>query len=105
MLLYSVILFAVSALFVGLAVAIGRGHTNLIHDYHQTNVVDKAAYGKAFAKALLVMAAAMLLSGIVALLENSERFMIASVAILFAGMGIGFGCIVAVQKKYNNGMF
>ena len=103
--LYSIIMFVVGLLFVGLSIAIYKGKTNLIHDYHQTNVTDKAAYGKAFGKAMLVIAIAMLFSGIVNLLDDSEITAIIAVAVLIIGLIIGFVCIAAVQKKYNNGIF
>ena len=51
MLLYSIILFLVGGLFIGLSIAIYKGKTNLIHDYHQTKVTDPVGYGKAFGKA------------------------------------------------------
>ena len=102
MLLYSVIMFLISALTAVLGVAIYNGRTDLIHDYHQTKVTDKTAYGKAFGKAMLVIAAAMLLSGIAGLFEN---LVVIAVAILMVGLAIGIGCIVAVQIKYNNGLF
>ena len=100
--LYSVIMFIVSALFTVLGIAIYKGKTDLIHDYHQTNVTDKSAYGKAFGKAMFVIATVMLLSGIAGLFENSD---ILAVAILIIGFVLGMGCIVAVQKKYNKGVF
>ena len=102
MLLYSIIMFLVAALFTVLGIAIYKGKTDLIHDYHQTKVTNKSAYGKAFGKATLVIAAAMLLSGIIGLFEN---LLILAVAILIIGLVIGLGCIVAVQKKYNKGVF
>ncbi len=100
--LYSVFMFPAAALFTVLGIAIYNGKTDLIHDYHQTKVTDKSAYGKAFGKAMLVIAAVMLLSGIMGLFE---KLAILSVAILIIGLIIGIGCIVAVQKKYNNGLF
>ena len=102
MLSYSIIMFLAAALFTVLGIAIYRGKTDLIHDYHQTKVTDKSAYGKAFGKAMLVIATAMLLSGIIGLFEN---FGLLAVAILIIGLVIGLGCIVAVQKKYNKGVF
>ena len=44
MLVYSIIMFLVSALFTVLGIAIYKGKTDLIHDYHQTKVTDKSAY-------------------------------------------------------------
>ena len=102
MLVYSIIMFLVSALFTVLGIAIYKGKTDLIHDYHQTKVTDKSAYGKAFGKAMLLIAAVMLLSGIIGLFE---KLIILAVAILIIGFVLGIGCIVAVQKKYNKGVF
>ena len=98
MLVYSIIMFLVAVLFTVLGIAIYKGKTDLIHDYHQTKVTDKSAYGKAFGKALLVIATAMLLSGIIGLFKN---LLMLAVAILIIGLVVGIGCIVAVQKKYN----
>jgi len=102
MLVYSIIMFLVSALFTVLCIAIYKGKTDLIHDYHQTKVTDKSAYGKAFGKAMLLIATVMLLSGIIGLFE---KLLILAVAILIIGFVLGIGCIVAVQKKYNKGVF
>jgi hypothetical protein len=95
-------MFLVSALFTVLGIAIYKGKTDLIHDYHQTKVTDKSAYGKAFGKAMLLIATVMLLSGIIGLFE---KLLILAVAILIIGFVLGMGCIVAVQKKYNKGVF
>ena len=102
MLVYSIIMFLVSALFTVLGIAIYKGKTDLIHDYHQTKVTNKSAYGKAFGKAILVIATVMLLSGIIGLFKN---LLMLAVAILIIGLVVGIGCIVAVQKKYNKGVF
>ena len=102
MLLYSIIMFLVAALFTVPGIAIYKGKTDLIHDYHQTKVTDKSAYGKAFGKAMLVIATVMLLSGIIGLFKN---LLMLAVAILIIGLVVGIGCIVAVQKKYNKGVF
>ena len=105
MILYSIIMFLVGALFLGLSIMIYRGKTDLIHDYHRTKVRDNAAYGKAFGKAMLVISAALLLSGIISLLGASEIISMIAVAELFLGLIIGIVLIVIVQKKYNNGIF
>lgn len=105
MLAYSIIMFLTAVLFIFLSAAIYRGKTDLIHSYHQTKVVDKSAYGKAFGKALLVVAAAPLISGIIGLLGESDTIAMSAVAVLMIGLIIGIGCIVAVQQKYNKGIF
>ncbi len=103
MLLYSIIMFLVAVPTVWIGIAIYRGNTGLIHDYHQTKVADKSAYGKAFGKAMFVISAAPLLSGIVGLLGDSAAMI--AVAVLLVGLFTGIAYIIAVQKKYNSGIF
>lgn len=100
MIAYAIIVFLIAVLFGVFAVLIYKGKTELIHDYHQTKVTDKAAYGKAFGKAMAVIAVAMLLSAVVAFFA-----MWCAVVILFAGLIVGIMAIVRVQKKYNGGVF
>lgn len=105
MILYSIIMFLAAIPITIISIAIYRGKIGLIHDYHQTKVTDKTAYGKAFGKAMLVVSAALLLSGIIGLLGTSEVFAATAATVLFIGLFIGIARIIAVQKKYNNGMF
>jgi hypothetical protein len=88
-----------------MSIAIYQGKTSLIHDYHQTKVTDKAAYGKAFGKAMLVVSTALLLSGIIGLFGDTETIATIAITVLFVGLFIGIVGIVVVQKKYNKGVF
>ena len=101
MFLYAAILLAAAILFFFVGRSIYHGNTNLIHDYHQTKVEDKAAYGKAFGKAMFTMAAVMALSGLLALFVHGFL----PVLVLFLGLTAGIIQIILVQKKYNNGVF
>ena len=101
MLLYAMIGFAVAIACLILGIQIYNGKTELIHDYHQKKVNDKAAYGKAFGKAMFLMAATMALSGVIALFSESMM----AIAVLVIGLVISIAAIIAVQKKYNNGVF
>ena len=105
MVLYSIIMFLAAVPMIKISIAIYQGKTSLIHDYHQTKVTDKAAYGKAFGKAMFVVSMALLLSGMIGLFGSSERIAMISVAVLFIGLFIGIAWIVAVQMKYNKGLF
>ena len=105
MLLYSIIMFLAAVPMIKISIAIYKGKTDLIHDYHQTKVTDKAAYGKAFGKAMFVVSAALLLSGIIGLFGISDTMAMIAVAVLFIGLFIGITWIVAVQIKYNKGVF
>lgn len=103
MLIYAIIMLATAAVFGVVAMQIYKGKTDLIHDYHQTRVTDKTGYGKAFGKAMAVIAAAMGLSGVVSLFGEAVKWI--PVAVLAVGLFIGIFAIVRVQKKYNCGVF
>ena len=100
MLGFSIVMFLVAALFTAVAIGIYRGQTDLIHDYHQTNVTDKAAYGKAFAKSFAIFPITMTCSGILSFL--SAPF---GVTVLIIGFVAGIIGFVKVQKRYNGGIF
>ena len=101
MISYAIILWAVAALFIVFGVKIYKGRTDLIHDYHQTQVKDKKAYGKAYGKVMWLMGGTMALSGAVGLLGDSGWPIWASLGILFLGFFLGIAEIIRVQKKYN----
>lgn len=103
MILYAIIMLLTAAVFAVMAVLIYRGKTELIHDYHQSKVKDKAAYGKAFGKAMGVIAAAMAISGVISLF--GESFIWPALAVLTVGLVAGFVWIYCVQKKFNGGVF
>ena len=107
MLVYTMIMLAVSTAFIWLGIRISRGEISLIHDYHRKNVKEeaKAAYGKAFSKGLFGMAASMTGSGVAALFGDSRPVMTASLAILFLGFAVSIALLLRVQKKYNGGVF
>ena len=105
MFLYSIIMFSVAIPFIWISLSIYKGKTELIHDYHQSKVEDKIAYGKDFGKAMFAVSAGMLLSGMISLFGDSEAIAKISLAVLFVGIIIGIVCIIIVQKKYNNGIF
>jgi hypothetical protein len=98
-------MFLAAVPMIKISIAIYKGKTDLIHDYHQTKVTDKAAYGKAFGKAMFVISAALLLSGIIGLFGISDTMAMIAVAVLFIGLFIGIAWIIAVQIKYNKGVF
>ena len=105
MLVYSVIMFLAAVLLLASSIAIYRGKTDLIHDYHQTRVTDKKAYGKAFGKALSSFVPSLLLSGVIGLFGSSRAIALAAVTVLFVGLAVGMRLLIAVQKKYNKGVF
>ena len=105
MLIYAIMMFFMAILFFIISVLIYRGKTDLIHGYHQTKVTDQAGYGKAFGKALSVFGVAMFVSGVIGLIQDSDVIAMVAAGVLVIGLVIGTACIVAVQKKYNQGIF
>ena len=105
MVLYSIIMFLAAAPMIKISIEIYQGKTSLIHDYHQTKVADKAAYGKALGKAMFAVSTSLLLSSIIGLFGTSKTIVLIAIAVLFIGLFVGIAWIIAVQKKYNNGIF
>ena len=105
MILYSIFMFLAAVPIGIISIAIYRGKTNLIHYYHQTKVKDKAAYGRAFGKALLTVSLALFLSGTVGLFGDEKKIAFIAILVLFIGLAIGITGIVIVQRKYNRGIF
>ena len=105
MVIYAMIMFVTAGIFAIVAAKIYKGKTELIHAYHQTKVMDKVGYGKAFGKGLGVITAGMYLSGIVGLFGDTTVIAMASVVVLFVGLFAGLYCIYRVQKRYNSGIF
>ena len=107
MIAYSIIMFVTAVPFLALGIAIYKRNTELIHDYHQTNVKEseRMEYGRAFSKGLFVICAALLISGIIALFGKENPIAAVSQIVLFAGLIASFVVLVKVQKKYNGGLF
>ncbi|MBR4896212.1 MAG: DUF3784 domain-containing protein [Clostridia bacterium] len=105
MLLYSLLMFAAGAVILGVGIAVFRGRTDLIHDYHQANVKeeDRLCYGRAMGAGILTLAAALLASGILALCLP-EGSMI-SLIVLFGGIAVSIVLLIRAQRKYNGGIF
>lgn len=104
MILYAVVMFLTSILFSVMARLIYIGKTNLIHDCHQTKVTDKAAYGRSFGKAMVVIAVTAALSGVISLFGSNNAVMCVAVAVLVVGLIAGVAAISKVQKQYNGGL-
>lgn len=104
---YSVIMFATAILFFVIGIAIRKGNTKLIHDYHQTNIEEpeRIQYGREFSNGLFMISATLFVSGVTALFGDSDAFFAASLIMLFVGLIISFIFLIKAQKKYNGGLF
>lgn len=105
MVLGAIVFLGVGLLFLVLACLLYRGKTDLIHSYHQTRVKDKKAYGRAYAKAMGVMAVSLIASGILSLFIREDEPPTVMLAVLFGGLFVGLVMIFWIQKKYNQGLF
>lgn len=97
----SIILFAVAIGLNIIAILVYKGNTKLIHEYHQRNVKDKKAYGRAMGKALSFFTLPIIIAGIISLFTDSG----AIGAVLIVGFLIASVPIHIIQKKYNGGWF
>ena len=107
MLIYFVIMLVFAVLFLIIGLAIYRGKTELIHDYHRRKVREdeRQEYGRSFAKGMFAICATLLLSGVIALFDDTGLIIAVSLVILFAGLMVSFIILAKVQKKYNGGIF
>lgn len=107
MIVYSIIMFLVSILFLALGISIYKGNTKLIHDYHQRNIKksERQEYGRAFAKGMFAICITLFLSGIIALLGKESSVVTVSYIVLVVGLILSILILVMVQKKYNGGLF
>ncbi|KAE9630678.1 MAG: hypothetical protein PWP07_1418 [Epulopiscium sp.] len=107
MMVYSIIMMIAAVLLLICGIAIQKGNTDLIHDYHRSKVKesDRLEYGKAFAKGIYLLAFTLLLSGSVTLIGEDTAIVVISVAVLLIGMLISFMVLGKVQKKFNGGWF
>ena len=81
-----------------LAFQIGKGHTNLIHDYHVRNIKEKdmPKYAKLISKGLYVIGLGSLLSGGFMYLGS----VVGVLTSIFAGLLIGIVIIANAQKRF-----
>lgn len=105
MIVYYMIMFGGAALFAVFAILITKENTSLINCYREERVKDKATYCKKIGQSLFVMAAAMLVSGVISLFSDSETVVLIALGVLIAGVLIGIVRLFHVQKKYGGGIF
>ncbi len=106
MIAYSIFMSVIAVFFLIVGIAIFKGNTKLIHDYHQTHVKEseRREYGRAFAKGMYAISATLIISSIVALFGKEGPVVAASMIVLFAGLVVSIVILVKVQKKYNGGL-
>ena len=101
MLIFALILFAVSVPFMGIGIALLRGKADLIMEHHQTRVTDKAAYAKAFSVPMFIIAGSMVMAGLFALPDMAAW----SMGAFLCGLTVAIVWIICVQVKYDRGLF
>lgn len=105
MIIYSVIMLGCAALFAVFAILITKGNASLINCYREERVKDKPTYCKKIGQSLLVMAATMLVSGIISMFSPAESVVLIALGVLIVGVLVGIVRLFHVQKKYGGGIF
>ena len=105
MIAYSVFMSVTAVFFLAVGIAIYKGNTKLIHDYHQTHVkeAERREYGRAFSKGMFAICATLVISSIIALFGDDGAVVAAALIVLFAGLVVSIIILAKVQKKYNGG--
>ena len=97
--------YGLAILVVVFATLITKGNASLINCYREERVKDKATYCKKFGQSLFIMAATMLISGVISLFSDAETVILIALGVLIAGVLIGIVRLFHVQKKYGGGIF
>lgn len=105
MIVWYVIMFGGAALFAVFAILITKGNTSLINCYREERVKDKPTYCKKIGQSLFIMAATLLISGIISLFSDAKTVILIALGVLIAGVLIGIVRLFHVQKKYGGGIF
>lgn len=105
MIVWYVIMFGGAALFAVFAILITKGNTSLINCYREERVKDKPTYCKKIGQSLFIMAATLLISGIISLFSDAKTVILTALGVLIAGVLIGIVRLFHVQKKYGGGIF
>ena len=105
MIVYSVIMFVATVIFAAFAIFITKGNTSLINCYCEDRVKDKMIYCVKIGQSLFIMAAAMLVSGVISLFSETKPVVLSALGVLIVGTVIGMVRLFQVQKKYGGGIF
>ena len=105
MIVYSVIMFVAAAVFAVFAILITKGNASLINCYREERVKDKPTYCKKIGQSLFIMAATLLITGIISLFSDAKTVILIALGVLIAGVLIGIVRLFHVQKKYGGGIF
>ena len=105
MIVWYVIMFGGAALFAVFAMLITKGNASLINCYREERVKDKPTYCKKIGQSLFIMAATLLISGIISLFSDAKTVILIALGVLIAGVLIGIVRLFHVQKKYGGGIF
>lgn len=105
MIVFSVLLFTVSALMIVAGAFICSGKYEALFDFYLGGATDIKAYSKAYGIAMMCMSIPCIACGVLQLLTPEIPFVIIAIAILVVGFAVGYVFFNRIQKKYNGGMF
>lgn len=105
MIIYSVFLFVLAALFLAVGAAVTTGRYGLVYDYYICNVTDLRAYTRDHGIAMMTVSLPLIACGVLQLLAKQPMWTLIGIGILVVGAIVEFLVFNAIQKKYNGGMF
>ncbi len=103
--IYSFVMLLAGAALTAVGASVCRGKTELIHSYHQQRVTDKAAYGRAMGRAIVLMGVFFALSVVPLFVSRSRAADMLSIGLMSAGIVVSLVLIICAQIKYNKGIF
>ena len=100
----------IALLFFALGIALCKGHTNLLHEYHRSRVSeeDLPALGKHTGLGMMLIGVGIAAFGVlfdIALYTDTRLLLTVGIGALFAGLAAGIVILLCAVIHYNKGLF
>ena len=106
----SPVLLLLALLFIGFGIALYKGRTNLLHEYHRSRVSeeDLPTLGKLTGIGMMLIGGAIAAFGVLfdlAVYTDTRVLLTVGTIILFAGLAAGIVIMLYAVIHYNKGLF
>ena len=107
MVVFGICTLIAAAILLVISVLLCCGFTNILHDYHTTNVKeeDRKKMGLSIGLSMLIGALGMISSGIVSIVTNDESIIILPIMLLIVPLVLSIILSLVFVKKYNRAIF
>jgi len=102
-LVFAVSFYIVGALLLAAGIAVYKGKTAIIQNYHRKNVTDNKNYGIAMGKAISAMGLSAFVTATLSFL--GDAFLMVGTVLFLVVMVVMMVIVYFIQKKYNGSMF